>query len=210
SLARVSVTGVLQFAVAHTSWIALVRFISAFGSAAVAGYTIGIRVFAFAILPSWGMSGAAATMVGQNLGARKPERAERAVYLTALYNALYMGAVAAVFIFVPGLLVHVFTTDASIGAFAVDCLRIIGYGNLAYAAVMVLLQAFNGAGDTVTPTLINIVGFWICEIPLAWTLAFRAHMGVRGVFTSIPVAEGLIAAIGAVVFLRGGWKRKRI
>ena len=210
ALARVSVTGVLQFAVAHTSWIALVRFISAFGSAAVAGYTIGIRVFAFAILPSWGMSGAAATMVGQNLGARKPDRAERAVYLTAFYNALYMGAVAAVFIFVPGLLVHVFTTDASIGAFAVDCLRIIGYGNLAYAAVMVLLQAFNGAGDTVTPTLINIVGFWICEIPLAWTLAFRAHMGVRGVFTSIPVAEGLIAAIGAVVFLRGGWKRKRI
>jgi len=187
-----------------------VRFISAFGSAAVAGYTIGIRVFAFAILPSWGMSGAAATMVGQNLGAHQPARAERAVYLTAFYNALYMGAVAAMFIAVPGALVRIFTADAAIGGFAVDCLRIIGYGNIAYAAVMVLLQAFNGAGDTVTPTLINVIGFWMCEIPLAWTLAFRAHWGVRGVFASIPIAEALIALMGAVMFLRGAWKMKRI
>src|SRR5579885_1398067 len=164
SLVRVSSTGVLQFLVAHTSWLVLVRIISAFGSLAVAGYTIGIRIFMFVILPSWGMSGAAATMVGQNLGAKKPGRAERAVYLTGSYNAIYLAAIAIVLIFAPHFIVSSFSADPVVSGYAASCLRIIAYGNLAYAFGMVMIQAFNGAGDTVTPTLINIVSFWLCQI----------------------------------------------
>ena len=210
SLVRVSITGVMQFAIAHTSWIALVRIISTFGSAAVAGYTIGIRIFIFAILPSWGLSGAAATMVGQNLGAHKPERAERAVYLTGVYNMLFLSVVAAVFIALPGPIVRLFTADPTVAPYAVDCLRIIAYGNLAYAYGMVMVQAFNGAGDTVTPTIINVFGFWLCEIPLAWVLAYPAGLAVRGVFISIPVSELLITLAGLAVFMRGRWKKSRI
>jgi putative MATE family efflux protein len=210
SLARVSSTGVLQFLVAHASWIVLVRFISVFGSLAVAGYTIGVRIFVFVILPSWGLSGAAATMVGQNLGAKRPDRAERAVYLTALYNSIFLGAVAAAFIGAPEPIVRLFTSDGEIARYASDCLRIVGFGNLGYALGMVLVQAFNGAGDTITPTLINLVGFWLCEIPLAWVLAFPAGMQVRGVFYSIPIAETLVTLMGLAVFARGRWKEKRI
>lgn len=210
TLVRVSSTGVMQFAIAHTSWILLVRIISAFGSFAVAGYTIGIRIFIFVILPAWGLSGAAATMVGQNLGAKKPERAVRAVYLTSFYNMMYLGAIAIVLIAVPEWIVALFTSDPAIVPIAVDCLRIVAYGNLVYAFGMVIVQAFNGAGDTVTPTLINIVGFWLCEVPLAWMLAFSAHMKVRGVFASIPISEALITLLGFVMFVHGGWKRKKI
>jgi Na+-driven multidrug efflux pump len=184
--------------------------ISAFGSAAVAGFTIGIRIFVFVILPSWGLSGAAATMVGQNLGARKPERAERAVYLTAFYNMLFLAAVAVVFIAVPEAIVGLFTSDPRVVPYAVDCLRIIGFGNLAYAFGMVMVQAFNGAGDTMTPTIINVIGFWLFEIPLAWWLAFPARLGVRGVYTAIPIAELLITLMGFGMFLRGRWKEKQI
>lgn len=210
ALVRVSVTGVAQFAVGHTSWVALVRFISAFGSIAVAGYTIGIRIFVFVLLPSWGLSGAAATMVGQNLGARKPERAMRAVYLTSLYNAVFLCAAGAVFIGAPEWLVRPFTADAAVVRHAVDCLRIIGLGNLGYAVGMVMVQAFNGAGDTLTPTVINVIGFWVCEVPLAWALAFHAGMQVRGVFLAIPISESLITLMGFAMFLRGGWKKRRI
>ncbi len=210
SLLRVSATGIAQFAVGHTSWLALVRIISAFGSVAVAGYTIGIRIFVFVLLPSWGFSGAAATMVGQNLGARKPARAVRAVYLTSLYNALFLGSVALLFVAAPHSLVRLFTLDPGVTRHAVDCLRIVGCGNLAYAVGMVMVQAFNGAGDTVTPTVINVIGFWIVEVPLAWLLAFHAHMEVRGVFTAIPSAELLITLMGLAMFLRGGWKKRRI
>jgi putative MATE family efflux protein len=210
SLIRVSATGVMQFAIQHTSWIALVRIISTFGSSAVAGYTVGIRIFIFAILPSWGLSGAAATMVGQNLGAKLPDRAERAVYLTALYNMLFLGSVAAIFIAFPEAIVALFTTDPTVAPHGVECLRIIAYGNLVYAFGMVLVQAFNGAGDTVTPTIINVFGFWLCQIPLAWALAYRARMAVPGVFASIPISELFITIMGLVMFWRGSWKRKRI
>jgi putative MATE family efflux protein len=210
SLMRVSVTGVLQFAIGHTSWIALVRMVSTFGSVAVAGYTIGIRIFIFAVLPSWGLSGAAATMVGQNLGAKKPERAVRAVYLTAIYNAIFLGLVSIVFVFMPEMLVGLFTSEAQVAHHAVDCLRIIGFGNLAYAFGMVMVQAFNGAGDTLTPTLINVIGFWLCEIPLAWALAYRAGLQVRGVFLAIPIAHVVITILGVTMFLRGNWKTRRI
>ncbi|MBV9295484.1 MAG: MATE family efflux transporter [Acidobacteriaceae bacterium] len=210
SLIRVSSTGVLQFLIAHTSWIVLVRIISTFGSLAVAGYTIGIRIFMFIILPSWGLSGAAATMVGQNLGAKKPERAERAVYVTGGYNAIYLVSIAAVLIFAPHLIVSFFSADPVVSNFASDCLRIIGYGNLSYAFGMVMIQAFNGSGDTVTPTLINIVSFWLCEIPLGWFLANHTGLGVDGVFTAIPVANTVMAVISLLVFARGRWKLRRI
>ena len=210
SLARVSATGVLQFAVAHTSWILLVRIIATFGSMAIAGYTIGIRIFIFMILPAWGLSGAAATMVGQNLGARKPERAERAVWTTAGYNMVFLGTVAGIFITMPGAIVALFTSDPVVVRYAISCLRIIAFGNLVYAVGMVIVQAFNGAGDTITPTIINVIGFWLCEIPLAWVLAFPAHMGVRGVFTAIPISELLITSMGLFMFLRGTWKKRVI
>lgn len=210
SLIRVSSTGVAQFAIGHTSWIALVRMISSFGSVAVAGYTIGIRIFIFAILPSWGLSGAAATMVGQNLGARKPERAVRAVFLTAIYNAVFLSFVAAAFIFFPEMIVSFFSSDPAETGYAVDCLRIVGYGNIAYAFGMVMVQAFNGAGDTVTPTLINVIGFWVLEIPIAWLLAFPGGMQVRGVFAAIPIAEVCITIMGVAMFLRGKWKERVI
>jgi putative MATE family efflux protein len=210
SLARVSITGVLQGALAHTAWMALVRIISTFGSAAVAGYTVGFRIFLFAILPAWGLSGAAATMVGQNLGARKPERAQRAVYVTAAYNMMYLAMVAAVFIIAPQALISVFTVDPAIAHYGVDYLRILAYGNLAYGFGMVMVQSFNGAGDTVTPTIISLIGYWLCQIPLAWVLAHWAGMGVRGVFWSIPISNLLVTLMGLAMFLRGSWKRRRI
>jgi putative MATE family efflux protein len=210
SLVRVSLTGIAQFAIGHTSWIVLVRFISTFGPVAVAGYTIGIRIFIFAILPAWGLSGAAATMVGQNLGAKKPERAERAVWLTAFYNFVFLGSVAALFIFMPERLVRLFTDDAAVIPYAVDCLRIVGYGNMIYAYGMAMVQAFNGAGDTVTPTWINVIGFWCCQIPLAWVLAFPAGMGPKGVFASIPLSESLMTVLALALFWRGKWKLRQI
>jgi putative MATE family efflux protein len=209
-LARVSATGVMQGAIATTSWVALVRIIGTFGSGAVAGYTIGIRVFLFFLMPAWGLSGAAATMVGQNLGAKKPARAERAVYLTGFYNMFFLGAIAALFVLAPEAIVGVFTNDPAVAPYSVACLRIVGYGNLAYAFGMVMVQAFNGAGDTVTPTFINLIGFWLCEIPLAWMLAYHVGWGVRGVFAAIPISEAFITLMGLAMFMRGGWKRRAI
>jgi putative MATE family efflux protein len=210
TLAHVSATGMAQFLIAHVSWLVLVRIISSFGSLAVAGYTIGIRIIMFILLPSWGMSGAAATMVGQNLGAHKPERAERAVWVTGAYNAIYLVAIAMVLIFAPHTVVGLFSADPQLLAYAADCLRIIGYGNLTYAYGLVMVQAFNGAGDTMTPTLINIVSFWLCETPLAWFLSHKTGLGVNGVFTAIPVAQTVMTVISLVVFARGSWKQRRI
>ena len=149
-------------------------------------------------------------MVGQNLGAKKPERAERAVYVTGGYNAIYLVAIAIVLIFAPEAVVSFFSSDPAVSRIAAACLRIIGYGNLTYAFGMVMVQAFNGAGDTVTPTMINIVAFWLCEIPLAWFLARHTSLGVSGVFASIPVANTVMTVIGLIVFARGKWKSRRI
>ena len=210
SLAVISITGVTQFAIGQMSWLLLVRMVSSFGAAAMAGYTIGIRVFLFFLLPSWGLSGAAATMVGQNLGAGKPERAQRAVFTTALFNVSFLGLVSILFLTVPEAIIHTFTTEAAVAAVAVEFLRIIALGNLAYAFGMVMVQSLNGAGDTVTPTLINIIGYWLIELPLAYLLAFGLHMQVRGVLTSVPVAEACITAMGLTAFLSGRWKRKKV
>ncbi len=209
-LVRVSVTGILQFAIAHTSWIGLVRIVSVFGSAALAGYTIAIRIVVFAILPSWGLSNAAATLVGQNLGAGKPERAEQAVWRTGLYNMLFLGSLGIFFVFFAEPIVRLFTQDPAVVPLAATCLRIVSYGNIGYAYAMVMLQAFNGAGDTVTPTIVNFFGFWLLEIPLAYWLAIPLRLQSNGVFYAIVVAEGSIAVASAVLFKRGKWKAQKI
>src|SRR5262252_2839454 len=209
-LLRVSLTGIMQFAIAHTSWIGLVRIVSIFGSDALAGYTIAIRIVIFIILPSWGLSNAAATLVGQNLGAKQPERAEAAVWRTGLYNMIFLGLVGIVFVIFATPIVKLFTSDADVIPLAAACLRIVSYGNIGYAYGMVMLQAFNGAGDTVTPTIVNLFGFWLFEIPLAYFLAIPAGMQARGAYFSIVAAEALIAAVSIVLFKRGYWKRQKI
>ena len=209
-LLRVSLTGILQFAIAHTSWIGLIRIVSVFGSAALAGYTIAIRILIFIILPSWGLSNAAATLVGQNLGARQPERAETSVWRTGLYNMIFLGSIGLFFIIFAGPVISLFTSDPLVFPLAVSCLRILSYGNIGYAYGMVMLQAFNGAGDTVTPTIVNFFGFWLVEIPLACLLAITFHMHSSGVFWSIVIAECAIAAAGIILFKRGRWKVQQI
>jgi putative MATE family efflux protein len=209
-LVRVSLTGILQFAIAHTSWIGLVRIVSVFGAAALAGYTIGIRIVVFLILPSWGLSNAAATLVGQNLGANKPDRAEQAVWRTGFYNMLFLGSVGVFFVIMAAPIARLFTQDPTVVPLAATCLRIISYGNIGYAYGMVMLQAFNGAGDTVTPTIVHFFGFWMLEIPLAYWLAIPMHLHSNGVYIAIVIAECSIAATSAVLFKRGKWKTQKI
>jgi putative MATE family efflux protein len=209
-LLRVSLTGILQFAIAHTSWIGLVRIISVFGASALAGYTIAIRVVVFAILPSWGLSNAAATLVGQNLGAKKPERAELAVWRTGLYNMIFLGVIGVFFVFFAEPIIRLFTQDPAVVPLGASCLRIVSYGNIGYAYAFVMMQAFNGAGDTVTPTIVNFFGFWLLEIPLAYWLAIPLGFSSNGVFWSIVVAEGSIAIASAILFKRGRWKTQKI
>ncbi len=209
-LLRVSLTGILQFAIAHTSWIGLVRIVSIFGAAALAGYTIAIRVVIFAILPSWGLSNAAATLVGQNLGAKQPERAEAAVWRTGLYNMLFLGSLGVFFVLLAEPVIRLFTHDPAVVPLGVSCLRIVSYGNIGYAYAMVMLQAFNGAGDTVTPTIVNFFGFWLLEIPLAYWLAIPLNLRSNGAFYAIVIAEASIALASAILFRRGRWKSQRI
>jgi putative MATE family efflux protein len=212
-LARLSGTATFQVFIGMASWVGLTRILSSFGSAAVAGNTIGIRVIMFALLPSWGMSNAAATLVGQSLGAGKPERAEQAVWRAGFYNMIFLGIVGAVFVLFASPIVGVFTHAAAgeeVHAYGVDCLRIIACGFLFYAYGMVLTQSFNGAGDTRTPTLINVVVFWLWEIPLAYVLAFTFGMGPRGVFLAAAVAFSTLAVVSAYFFRRGRWKTKRV
>jgi len=209
-LVRVSLTGILQFAIAHTSWIGLVRIISVFGSAALAGYTIAIRILIFILMPSWGLSNAAATLVGQNLGARQPERAEISVWRTGFYNMIFMGVIGVFFLIYATPVVRLFTQDPEVVPLAASCLRILSYGNIGYAYGMVMLQAFNGAGDTVTPTVVNFFGFWLLEIPLAYFLALRVGWQAKGAYVSIVVAECAIALAGILLFRRGKWKGQRI
>jgi len=207
---RLSGTGTFQIFIGTASYVGLVRILSSFGSAALAGYTIGIRVILFALLPAFGISNAAATMVGQNLGAGRPDRAERAVWTAAGYNVLFLGAVGVLFLSAAGPIAGVFSTDAAVRPFAVACLRTVSLGFLFYAVGMVLTQAFNGAGDTWTPTLINLFVFWLWEIPLAWWLARRTPLGARGVFIALTVAYSSLAVVSALLFRRGTWKMKKI
>ena len=209
-LLRVSLTGMAQFLIGTASWLGLVRIIALFGSVALAGYTIALRIIIFALLPSWGMSNAAATLVGQNLGAGKPERAERSAWVTGFYNMLFLAAVGVVFVSLAGPLVRLFAADAAVVAAGVLCLRLVSLGYPFYAYGMVMVQAFNGAGDTVTPTVINFFCYWLFEIPLAYALAIVFRLGPAGVYLAITLAESVLAVVGAVVFRRGRWKAQKI
>jgi len=207
-LIRLSLGGIGQFLVATASWVALFRIVAPFGSAALAGYTIAIRIVIFALLPSWGLANAAATLVGQNLGAGKPERAERAVWMTGLYNTAFLAMVTLVFVTAASWLVAIFTDDGLITPVAVQALRIISYGYVFYAWGMVLTQAFNGAGDTVTPTWINVGCYWMFQLPLAWWMAHGAGLGPKGVFWAVAIAEAVLTIVAALVFRRGRWKSR--
>ena len=209
-LVRLSGASVLQLLIGTTSWIGLVRVLSVFGSSVLAGYTIGLRVIIFALLPSWGLSNAAATLVGQNLGARKPERAERAVWMAGFYNMCVLGGIGLLFVAFAGPIVRVFTSDPSIAPWAIWCLRIVSVGFVFYAYGMVLTSAINGAGDTWTPTLLNAVCFWAWEVPLAWALSRVSGLGPRGVFVAITIAFSTLALASAWVFRRGKWKTRAV
>jgi putative MATE family efflux protein len=209
-LLKVSFTGILQFVIATASWTGLVRLCATFGSAPVAGYTVAIKIFMFVILPSWGLSNSAATLVGQSLGAKKPERAEASVYQTGRYAMTYMGAIAIVFLIFARQLAAFFTSDPIVQQVAVDCLRFISVGNICYAWGMVLVQAFNGAGDTRTPSFINFFCYWCFQIPLAYVLAVTLQWGPRGIFTAIPAAETAMTVSALMLFRSGAWKRKII
>jgi putative MATE family efflux protein len=210
SMIRISGTGILQMLINTSSWIGLIRILSGFGSAAVAGYTVGIRIVIFAILPSWGLSNAAATLVGQNLGAKKPDRAEKAVWLTCRYNFFFLGSVCLLFEFFAGPMIHAFTNDPAVAAYGISCLRIVSAGFIFYAYGMVLTQAFNGSGDTWTPTIINLVCFWLWEIPLGYYLAYHTSLGPLGVFIAVTVAFSTLAVVSAAVFKRGRWKLRKV
>jgi len=209
-LLRLSAGGVGQMLIATASYVGLIRILATFGSSVLAGYVIAIRIVIFIILPAWGLSNAAATLVGQNLGARKPERAERAVWLTGGWNMLFMAVVSVLFVSFAPQIIHVFTRDPAVEAVGTEALRIISYGYVFYAWGMVMMQAFNGAGDTLTPTWINFFCFWLFQIPLAWTLSIAMGIGPVGVFLAIALSYSLSAIVGIVLFRRGKWKQKKI
>lgn len=207
-LVRLSSTATFQVFISMASWVGLVRTVSSFGSNAVAGYTIGIRVIIFAILPSWGMSNAAATMVGQALGAKNPDRAEKAVWKAGFYNMICLGIAGLIFVLFARPIILFFTSDPNVIPYGVDCLRTVAYGFLFYAYGMVLTQSFNGAGDTWTPTIINLFVFWLWELPLAYALAIVFGFGPKGVFLAVMIAFSSLAVVSAIIFRRGRWKTR--
>ena len=210
SILRISGTATFQNLVNTASWMGLVRILTGFGSAAVAGNTIGIRIILFALLPSFGVSNAAATLVGQNLGAGKPDRAEAAAWKAGLYNTVFLGTVGLFFLIFAPFIVSFFGDDPEVARYAVRCLRIVSTGFLFYGYAMVLTAAFNGAGDTRTPTLVALACFWAWEIPLAWTLAHPLGLGPTGVFIAVTIAFSTMSAVSAWLFRKGTWKLRKV
>ena len=207
SIITIAWPATLQFIIASGSWIVLAKLVAETGgTTASAGYQIAIRNVVFFILPAWGLSNAAATLVGQNLGAKQIERAQKSVWLTAKYNAIFMSFVMLLFVFFSKPIISLFTTDEAVMAYGVQALQIIGLGYVFYGIGMVMTQALNGAGDTKTPTIINFVCFWLFQIPLAYMLAKGIHLNATGAFIAIPVAETFIALTAWYFFKRGKWK----
>jgi Na+-driven multidrug efflux pump len=205
---RLSLGGIGQSIIATSSWIGLMRIMAVFGSESLAGYTIAIRIIIFSILPSWGMSNAAATLVGQNLGANKPQRAERSVWISGFVNMVLLVGIAVIFFTSAEFLVRLFATEPKVVEIGAKCLRYLSLGYISYAYGMVMTQAFNGAGDTATPTKINFLCFWLLEIPLACVLALTFKLNEVGVFMSIIIAESALGILGIILFKRGKWKEK--
>lgn len=210
NLLNIASTATLQFIIGSASWIAMARIMTGFGSGAVAGYTIAIRWIIFFILPAWGLSNAAATLVGQNLGAKQPERAEESVWKTAKYNAIFMAFVSLFFLLCADFLVRIISTDPAVVKTAVLALRIVSLGYIFYGVGMVMMNAFNGAGDTRTPTWVNLFWFWIFQIPFAYLLAIVWDWGPQGVFIAIVVAETCITITTVLLFRRGKWKLVKV
>ncbi len=209
-LTRLSLGGIGQYLIATSSWIGLIRIIAEFGSEALAGYTIAIRIIIFSLLPSWGMSNAAATLVGQNLGAGKPGRAEKSVYITAVINMIVLMLIGLLFYVFAEELVMLFTDETAVIQTGAQCLRIICYGYLFYSWGMITTQAFNGAGDTTTPTILNFISFWMVEIPVAYAFSIVMGFEETGVFISIVIAESLLGVLGVLLFRRGAWKLRKV
>jgi putative MATE family efflux protein len=209
-LLQISGGGIMQNLIATSSWILLVRIIATGGPEALAGYTIAIRVILFSLLPAWGLSNAAATLVGQNLGAQKPERAEKSVWITGYVNMTFMGIIGLILALFPEFFIRLFINDAAVLDNGALALRIVSTGFLFYALGMVLVQGFNGSGDTFTPTKINLVCFWLLEIPLAYLLAITFEMGLAGASIAIVSAESLLTVIAFILFKRGKWKLKKV
>lgn len=207
---RVSLGGMSQFLLHSASWVLMVRILASFGTSAVAGYTIAIRVIIFTILPSWGLANAAATLVGQNLGAKQPDRAEKSVWTAAWYNMLFLTTVSVLFFIFARQIVSLFSSEPEVLRTGVLCLRIICLGYVFFAYGMVIGQSFNGAGDTKTPTLMNLVCFWFVQIPVAYLLAETFGFGSAGVFVAQALAFSLVAVIGIVIFRRGKWKLVKV
>jgi putative MATE family efflux protein len=209
-LLKVSAGNIGQFLISTTSWLLLARIIVTFGSGAFAGYQFAIRVIIFTILPSWGMANAAATLVGQNLGAQKPERAEQSVWTAGFLNMVFLGLISIVFYFASDAILRIFSTDAEVIRYGAQCLRIVAFGYVFYGYGMVIVQSFNGAGDSLTPTILNLFGYWFFQIPLAYFLAIRLEWGPSAVFWSIGIAESVMAIIAIIIFRQGRWKKVKI
>ena len=206
----ISIGGIGQFLIATSSWIVIMRVVALYGSAPIAAYTIALRLIEFVFLPAWGLGNAAATLVGQNLGAGKPERAEQSVRQASKYNVVFMTGVGAVFVTLAPAIVGLFTVDPEIHGYGVSCLRILGFGYPMYAVGMIVIQAINGAGDTGTPSFLNFICFWLVQIPLAYWLATSVGMGPNGVFLAIVVSESLLTILGVVVFRQGKWRLQEV
>lgn len=210
-LVKIAAPGVFQFVIASCSWIVLANFVATTGGdEGSAGYQSALRIMMFFMLPAWGLSGAAATLVGQNLGAKEVDRAERSVYVTAKFNFIYMAAIMAITLLAADEMMWFFTNNADVHDIAVEAIRILSAGYIFYGIGMVMINAFNGAGDTKTPTMINFFGFWLLQIPLAYLLAKELDMGPTGVFIAIPVAEAAITVAGIILFKKGRWKRIQV
>jgi putative MATE family efflux protein len=207
---RLSVGGVGQFLISTSSWIAIMRVVALFGSAPIAAYTIALRLIEFALLPAWGLGNAAATLVGQNLGAEKPERAEQSVWRASKYNAIFMTAVGIVMIALAPQIVSLFSTEPDVVRYGTSCLRIMGVGYPMYAVGMIIIQALNGAGDTTTPSFMNFICFWLLQIPLAYWLATETILGPNGVFLAIVIAETALTVLGVLVFRKGKWRSTQV
>jgi putative MATE family efflux protein len=210
NMIKVSLGGIIQMLIGSASWIFLMRIISGFGSAPLAGYFIGIRIIIFAILPAWGMANASATLVGQNLGAGLPDRAEKSVWRAGLWNMVFLAGITVLFYTMADFILHFFSHDQVVLYHGRQCLRIISLGYVFYAYGMVINQSFNGAGDTLTPTLIAILGFWVLQIPLAYALSKPLGFGPMGVYSAIVFAESTMAVTGILLFRRGKWKLVKV